>query len=118
LPVKLGSLWIKDHSEKGASIASISYTQSVYYTERNVSSYSEVKNESDFSKWILENKIKYLMVSVFEPHPGWIQGWLQNNQAKLKVVDAYFADKEKQQAMLVVYEVLYPENMSLTKFSP
>jgi len=118
MPVKLGSLWIKDHSEKGASIASISYTQSVYYTERNVSSYSEVKNESDFSKWILENKIKYLMVSVFEPHPGWIQGWLQNNQAKLKVVDAYFADKEKQQAMLVVYEVLYPENMSLTKFSP
>ena len=76
-PVKDAGLWIKQHSNPGDKVLSISYTQTVYYTERNVTSYSLMKNESELDRYILDNKPRYIEVSVFEPHPSWI---LQNGR--------------------------------------
>lgn len=103
-PVRQGGIWMKDHSSPGDKVLSISYTQSVYYTERNVSTYSGFKNAQEFDQYLTTNKPKYLQVSIFEPHPDWIFGWVQNNSAKLKLAQAYFADQDHKTAVLVIYE--------------
>jgi len=106
MPVKIAGEWIKENSDKADKVLSISYTQSVYYTERNVSTYSEIKPE-DFDKYIEENKPRFLQISVFEPHPDWISSWVSANQDKIKPVQAYFGDAERKNAILVIYEISY-----------
>jgi len=107
MPVRQAALWMKENSEIGEKILSISYTQTVYYSERNVSSYSEIESAEEFDKYLADNKPRFLTVSVFEPHPQWIHSWLQENQDRFAVVQAYFADEARTQPLLIVYELKY-----------
>ena len=119
LPVKESSLWIKEHSNPEDKILSNSYTQATTYSEREVIPYPAlVKNESEVYSFIPskkemmvkileEKKPKYLVVSAFENHPDWTNEWLSENQKILKPVQAYFADVEKKQPVLIVYEINY-----------
>ncbi|MBX4196781.1 glycosyltransferase family 39 protein [Candidatus Pacearchaeota archaeon] len=78
-PVKDASLWIKENSLPNDKVLSISYTQSVYYTERNVSTYSTIYNTTAFEDYLQKNKPQFIQVSIFEPHPTWIlQSGTQN----------------------------------------
>lgn len=102
MPIKLGGLWMKDHSQPGDKILSISYTQTVYYTERNVTSFSLLKSPAEFNKYIKENQpIKYIEISIFEPHPNWTQQWLEQSQNKLIPVQVYSAAQN--QPVAVIY---------------
>lgn len=103
--VRDAALWMKKNSEKNDSIATVSNPQTTFYAERRVYSFSGM-NESQFVNLLMQNKPKYLEVSVFETHPDWIYSWLQNNQGMLTVVQAYF--DQNNQPLLVVYQIKYP----------
>ena len=47
------------------------------------------------------------MVSIFERNAEWIGDWINENQHRITPVQAYFADSERTQATLVIYEVSY-----------
>jgi hypothetical protein len=108
MPVKQAGLWMKDNSEKGDLIASLSQTQHTYYAERNVSSYGPIKNISMFGDFVANNKPRFIVASVFEPFDTpWLYQWIEENKKNVSVVQAYFADETKKQAVLVIYEVSY-----------
>jgi energy-coupling factor transporter transmembrane protein EcfT len=77
-PVQEASLWMKENSNKNDIIMSISFTQVTAYSARRVDTYSRM-DENNFTRYIKENKPKYFMVSVFEPHPSWSFQQLQGN---------------------------------------
>lgn len=106
LPVKEIGLWIKDNTPPETKVLSISYTQMVYYTERNVSTYSQIKDGTAFEAYIAANRPDLLTVSLFEPHPEWIYSWIEANGAHLKPVQAIFSDAEKKQPVIVVYQFI------------
>ena len=105
MPVKLGGIWVKENSNPEDKLASISYTQSTYYSERNVTSYSLFKDANEFNEFVNREKIRYLQVSLFEPHPNWIGEWINQNQNRLIPVKVYYADQQGTQASLVIYEI-------------
>lgn len=119
LPVKEASLWIKQNSAPTDTVLSNSYTQATVYAERKILPYPAlVRNESDsysyipsrkemLDKLVAENHPKYLMVSVFERHPDWTQEWIDENQPRLRPVQVHFADAQKTQAIVIVYEISY-----------
>jgi hypothetical protein len=104
-PVKEASLWIKANSPPNAKVLSISYPQTVYYTERNVSTYSILRTREEFQQYILENRPQFLIVSVFEPHPAYIYEWVDENtkNGNIVPVQGYFQDAAKTQPSLIVY---------------
>ncbi len=103
-PVREASLWIKQNSQPTDRVLSISYTQTVAYSERQVYSYSSW-NATYLNSFIEEHHPKYLMVSVFEPHPQWVSQWLTDNQARLNPVMAYPLAQGQTQAALILYEI-------------
>jgi hypothetical protein len=102
--VKDAALWMKEHSTKADIIFSISKTQTAYYSERKTISYSLMNNGSEFDDLILKDNPKYLTVSIFEPHPGWIYAWLDENNETISPVKVYYTDKTHTEAVLAVYE--------------
>lgn len=103
-PVKEASLWAKENSNPSDILLSISYTQAVAYSQMNVYSYSEW-NSSYMDQFISENHPKYLMVSLFEPHPSWVNLWISNHTSEILPAQVYFADEQNQQPVLILYEI-------------
>lgn len=102
--IKDASLWIKENSNKDDVILSISYTQTIYYSERKVYTYSEMSQE-DFFNLIKETKPRYILISILEPHhPQWIYEWAPNSPQFLTPKQAYLIDKTSNQAAAVIYE--------------
>ena len=107
LPVKEAALWIKDNSNKDDSVYTMSTVQNMYYSERRTFSFSGM-NKSEFITLILRDKPRYLVNSIFEPYwlnPTFdVNQWLSTHQDFVRPVNAWFADAEKQQPVLVIYE--------------
>jgi 4-amino-4-deoxy-L-arabinose transferase-like glycosyltransferase len=101
--VKDASLWIKENSEKNDRVLSISYPQTVYYSERNVSTYSSIESAEAFKDYINATNPRYMIVSAFEQHPAWIDSWMQSTNDTL-VANVYYSDKARTKPILVVYE--------------
>ena len=107
LPVKEAGLWIKENSNKDNVVFSISYPQTVYYSERETYRY-DYMNETAFDSLVQEKKPRYLIVSIFEKgHPDFLLSTTAKYQAMLKPVNAWFADEKKTQAALIIYEFIY-----------
>ncbi len=98
--VKMGGLWIKENSKPGDVIISNSLPQNTYYSER--ATYYSADEEK-----IKSYKPKYLVWSVFEssgaPESDYVK-YIQGHSKELKPVQAYFADKEQKQPILIIYE--------------
>lgn len=109
LPVKLSGEWLKENSQKEDLILSVSETQHTYYSQRHVMQLNEIeiKDLSDFDKFIESNKPAYMVVSIFEPHMPWINQWLQVNQARVEISKIYFQDKTNQNPLLAIYKFKY-----------
>lgn len=110
--VKDSGLWIKEHSIPGDSIISASIPQHSYYSERKVYNFgfNEFnKTEEIFNAKIDEFKPKYLIVSVFEQSftPEWAYSWPEKHKGKVTPVQAYFADPQKTQPILIIYQINY-----------
>lgn len=107
--VKDSGLWLKENSNPEDAIVSASLTQHRYYAERNILDFyvnGSNENESAFNEKILEYKPKYLVISAFEPAftPKWAYDWPQRHNDSVIPVQVYFADAEKKQAVLVIYQ--------------
>ena len=107
LPVKEAGLWLKENSDKDDLILSVSYTQTTYYSERDVDSFSIHLSGEEFNDYIKEKHPKYLQYSLFEMHPNWFNSWLQANIERLNPVYISYNDAKKTSANLVIYEILY-----------
>lgn len=102
MPVREAALWMKENSNEEDTIMSVSYTQTVYYSERKVYSYPEKMTQEEFESFILEKKPKYLVVSVFEVHhPKWMYQMPEKYFQILQPVKIY---QMNNQPVLIVYE--------------
>lgn len=106
LQVKEAAIWMKDNSAPGTQILSISYPQTVYYSERNVTTYSGWSVDQ-LNNFIKEQHPEYITVSGFEVHPPWIQTWIQENQNRTSISNVYYVDASQQQPILIVYKINY-----------
>ena len=105
--VRDAALWLKESYSKDTRVLSISYPQTVYYSELNVSTYSGIINESEFNNYLNKTRTQILEVSAFEPIPPWVNSWLQENQNRINPVQVYYQDLQKQQPILIIYELSY-----------
>jgi hypothetical protein len=107
--VREAALWMKENSNKNDLIFSMSYTQTVYYAERNVTYYASVKNSSEMDSLVKEYNPSFIEWSVFEQHPQWVFDWMNTHLQKrdINVVYAKFSDEQQQQPILIVFTVNY-----------
>ncbi|MBU2633721.1 MAG: glycosyltransferase family 39 protein [Nanoarchaeota archaeon] len=102
LELKEAGLWIKHNSLDGGVIFTKSVPQITYYAERESVGIQSI--EEEFEKEIRELKPKYMILSVFEVHSETMLNYPQQYPNILKPVQAYFADSEQTQPLLVIYE--------------
>lgn len=97
--------WLKQNTGTTDYIISSGQPQLMYYSERNIESFTS--NENEFQMKIDRLKPKYMILTKLEPSPDWTYAYPQKNQEKLKPVMAYFFDKEQQQPAVIIYEFIY-----------
>jgi len=102
--VKDSGLWMKENSNKDDIILSTSFTQHMYYSEREVYSIDSFPEESNFTDFIIEKNPKYLVLSIFQVHQDWVYQWPQKNLDLVFPAQVYYLDEQQQQMALVVYE--------------
>lgn len=114
IQVKQAGLWLKENANKRDSVLSASYTQTVYYSEINVTHITndalndpQFQSIAAFDSYINNTKPRYLMLSAFEYHPPAVYEWPQHNLYRLKTARAAFADSQRQQPILILYEIIY-----------
>lgn len=100
--VKDSGLWINQNSNKSDIIITESPMQHAYYSERKLFWFDQFNNEENFSEYLKEIKPKYIVLSVFQPHPEWAYSFPEKNNNTLKPVKAYF--DSNQQPLLIIYE--------------
>jgi 4-amino-4-deoxy-L-arabinose transferase-like glycosyltransferase len=115
--VKSAGEWIKENSNPGDIVISSSLPQMTYYSERvtypylrgtPVSDDPTIRTtEEDFDKFVNEKKPKFITDSIWEQVPPWVHQYAQKHNDTLIPVQAYFADPQKTQLTLVVYQVQY-----------
>lgn len=118
LPVKEAALWIKQNSNKDDMVYTMSSVQNMYYSERNTGSFSGMTQE-DFEGNITLKKPRYLILSIFEPY--WLNQkfdfniWIQNNSNWIRIArEPWFADAQKQQPILIIYEIDWTERSNIS----
>ena len=119
LQVKEAALWIKENSNPGDIVISNSQPYIVYYGERPTYSFNvrqeglhyqkkELLNyswgEKGLDEFVKEKKPKYLMLSIFENHKEWMYEYPQKHNDTLIPVKAWFADSQKKQPIIIIYE--------------
>jgi hypothetical protein len=104
--VKLAAEWMKASSQPNEIIMSISYPQTVFYSQRHVETYSNM-NQSVFEEYINKNHPTYITISIYEPgHPSWIFEWVQNT-SRVIPVQGYFQDVQQTKPALIIYRFVY-----------
>lgn len=105
--VKEAALWIKENSNTNDKTASLSYTQTAYYSDRASTYYSDKKNEIELLQFLRDYKPKFLTVSIFEIHPQYIFNLTQSRPDIFIPVQGFFLDPQKQQVALIIYQINY-----------
>lgn len=118
-PVKDAALWIKENSLPSDKVSTLSVTQTVYYSERNVTNYAKIESIQDFLEYLKKEKPRYVIYSIYEPaifneKMKWFMEYLQSNPEELNPVQAYFLDAQKKQLALVIFEVNYGKLGNIT----
>src|SRR3989344_9587461 len=98
IELKEAGLWLKENSEPSDIILSLSPHQIKVYSEREV--IATPRDKEEFENLISSSpNIKYFVISIHEPHEQWMYSYPQENN--LVAVNAYFADANQQQPVLV-----------------
>lgn len=115
--VKMAGEWIKQNSNLEDIVIGSGLPQLTYYSERSVYPFELAYrrdltkgNESDLDKFILENKPKYLVASVYEREEPWAFAYPQKHADILIPVQAY---PNAQQPAVIVYQFDYDNINSL-----
>ena len=93
--VKEAGLWLKENTNQEDIIATKSQPQIRYYSERRVIGLPPTKEEFD------PKKADYLMLSVFEQHPGWAYDYPQ--EKNLTLIKSYLT--KDQQPLIIIYKL-------------
>jgi len=102
--VRAGAEWMKENSGPNELMMSVSYPQTLFYSQREVTTYSNM-NQSTFEEYILLKRPTYLMVSIIEPnHPEFIFSWVLDS-TKVVPVNAYYDEQER--PLLIIYKFIY-----------
>jgi len=101
LQVKQASLWIKEHSNKSATVFTISWPQNIYYSERKT--YVPSNNESEFEQQLKDIKPDFFVISLYEKYYDWAYSYPQEHPDKFEVAQVYYLDVQKQQPSLIIY---------------
>lgn len=104
--VREGGIWIKEHSNPGDIIVSISRPQNTYYSERETVNYAS-NNETEFDKLMVKLRPKYLVDSIWEYTPQWVHDYPFKHNDTIFPVQVYFLDAQKTQPSLIIYQVKY-----------
>lgn len=98
-------LWIKENSNPEDIVLNMGRPQNTYYSERTTIRIPDT--EEDFVAYITENRPRYVVLSVWERHPAWLNDWPQENPELIAPVKAFFQDAQQQQPTAVIYEFKY-----------
>lgn len=107
--IRDSGLWIKENTYKEDVVFSKSNPQISYYSERKVISFftdypTTEKNETDLINVLKQNKVKYFMLSSFEPHENWILKIPEKYPNLFIPVQAY---EMNGQTVVAIYEIDY-----------
>ena len=105
--LKEAGLWLNENYNHSEKILSVSSAQTTYYSELNVSSFSGIDNASVFDSYLAINRPRFMEISGFETHPSWLNDWISNNKNRTTPIKVYYVDIEKQQPILVIFEISY-----------
>ncbi|MEK6940768.1 MAG: glycosyltransferase family 39 protein [Nanoarchaeota archaeon] len=100
--LKFAGEWIKENSEPTDRIISSGQPQLLYYSDRNIDSYTSTAEQ--FPEKINLLKPKYMLITRWEPSPDWTYSWPQENQDKVKPVKAWYFDEAQTQPAVIIYE--------------
>lgn len=76
--VKEAGLWLKQNTAINEVVLSTSKPQIAFYSERETVTYAGMTVE-EFENFLAERKPHYMMASLFEGNPEWLQSWLDAN---------------------------------------
>jgi len=113
--LKDAGLWIKENSNEDDIIFSSAIPQNSYYSERRTMTVNGP--EEPFNKLVEEFKPKFLVLTILEGYPEWAWSWPERHQDLVVPVNAYFADAENTQPILIIYEFInhtFPESDTVT----
>ena len=107
LQIRDAALWMRGNSQEGDWIVSASTPQTTYYSERSVQGIAGDLKEEEFKEIVQALRPKFMVVSVFEPHPQWYMEWPNNNPSIVRPVQAYTTGQSGQEVpLLVIYEFI------------
>ncbi|MEK6934844.1 MAG: hypothetical protein AABW46_03125, partial [Nanoarchaeota archaeon] len=114
LQVKEAALWMKENSDVNDKIFSVSKPQTFYYSQRETLTYTEfltengeyelIEDSEKFEEFLLEERPKYVTVSIFEYLPPWINPYIEEHRNMFFPVQGYLMGN---QPVLIIYEVNY-----------
>ncbi|OGJ15879.1 hypothetical protein A3K73_01805 [Candidatus Pacearchaeota archaeon RBG_13_36_9] len=94
--------WLKENSQENEVAVCGGWPMMQYYSERKTIRFPDTKEEF----LILKNntpELKYFILSAYQKSADWSYAYPQENN--LTAVNAYFADKEQKQPLIVVYKI-------------
>jgi len=101
--VKLAAEWMRDNSLPTEIIMSISYPQTIFYSQRHVETYSSM-SWLEFMEYVNENKPRYITFSNWEPYqPPW-RNYLIYNTSLIIPVKEYIPTIENGQRYVVIFQ--------------
>lgn len=99
--IKQAGLWLKQNSEPTDVVITQSIHQIEYYSDRKT---EEFRSLEEFEALRKENSnLKYYMISLIQRSADWSYSYPQENN--LTLVNAYFADLEQQQPIILIYKL-------------
>ncbi len=118
LEVKQAGLWVKANSNQGDYIVTTSFPQISYYSERPISTFETEgdpemgtpRNKTQFEEFVERDRPVFLIISGFQPHPEWVNGYIEDNKDWIIPVKAY---PENQQPLIVIYKFDYSSRNNL-----
>jgi len=115
--IKQAGLWVKQNSNPEDIIIGGSLPQLTYYSERSTYPFDLAYrrdlpnlNETDLDKFILENRPKYFILSIYEYQEPWVFAYPEKHKDILTPVQGYGLQN---QPILVIYKFNYDKITSL-----
>ena len=103
--MKYAGEWLNQNTNEKDYIIASGQPQFMYYSERNIESFTA--KEEEFQDKISNFKPKYMVLTAWEPSPEWTYAYPVENQDKIKPAMAYFFDQEQKKPAVVIYEFVY-----------
>jgi mannosyltransferase len=99
---KTSGIWLKENTEPYEKVASSSWPMTGYYSERGT--HPPPVTEEEFEEYRLEHPdLNYFIISATQGSPQWTYDYPQRKN--LTAINAYFADQEQQQPILIIYKL-------------